>query len=371
MARAEGTFSGRSQFRLIMDTSEASVNTANNTSAISWVVYIYMDVASSSYDLGTSSSWSASINGVGVGSGNYSYDFRGQSAGYSLTLGSGTYTYTHLSNGTGNPAIAASSTAASPLGSASGSSSQPVTDISRPPQAPSTSPSVSRTTNGSTMTITSAVAPDATGSPAPPSITNYKYRYSLNNSSWTEVTGMGLDRVDTFGPTSPITVSTTQPYYFQTAATNSEGYGAWSASATSFGVPGIPSSISTTKVARDVTVTVGTPTTNGGSPITGYFVQYSTNGGSSWSTAQAMTAQSYTYSGLTAGLTYRFRAYATNVTGDSDYATAADLFLAAGGKRYDGTTWNATTTAKRFDGTTWVDLTIAKRYNGTSWVDLS
>lgn len=330
-----------------------------------------MDVASSSYDLGTSSTWSASINGVGVGSGSYSYDFRGQSAGYSLTLGSGTYTYTHASNGTGNPPIAVSSSAASPLGSASGSSTQPVTDISRPPQAPPTAPGIFRSTDGTTITITSAVAPDATGSPTPPAITNYKYRYSTNNATWTEVTGMGTDRVDTFGPTVPITVLSTQIYYFQTAATNSEGYGAWSTSATSAGVPSAPSSISATRTARDVVIIVGSSATNGGSTITGYYVQYSSDAGSTWSTAQLLTGGTYTYVGLTAGLTYRFRSYATNAIGSSDYATSTDVFVPAGGKRFDGSGWNSTTIAKRYDGSAWVDLTIAKRYNGSTWVDLS
>ena len=370
MARAEGTFSGRSQFRLIMDTSEASVNTANNTSAISWSVYIYMDVATTSYDLGTSSSWSASINGVSVGSGNYSYDFRGQSAGYSLTLGSGTYTYTHLSNGTGNPTIATSSTAASPLGSASGSSTQPVTDIARPPQAPA-APALSRNSTGSTITITSAIASSATGSPAPPTITDYKYRYSTDNSAWTEVTGMGTGRIATFGPSTPIAVSTTQLYYFQTAATNSEGYGPWSASGTSAGVPSAPISISTTRTARDVLVSIGSSSSNGGSPITGYYVQYSSNSGSTWSSAQLVTGGSYTYTGLTAGLTYRFRAYATNAVGSSAFATATDLFVPAGGKKWDGSVWASTTTAKRWDGSAWADLVTAKRWNGSSWVDLS
>jgi hypothetical protein len=84
-----------------------------------------------------------------------------------------------------------------------------------------------------------------------------------------------------------------------------------------------------------------------------------------------MSGQTYTYTGLTAGLTYRFRTYAVNATGNSTFTTAADLFVPAGGRRYDGTAWNSTATAKRFDGTNWVDLTIAKRFDGTSWVDLS
>jgi hypothetical protein len=177
---------------------------------------------------------------------------------------------------------------------------------------------------------------------------------------------MGTGRVATFG-----TAATTQPYYFQTAAANSEGFGSWSASSFSAGVPSAPSSISTTRTARDVLVAIGSSSSNGGTPVTAYYVQYSTNSGSTWSTAQLVTGGSYTYTGLTAGLTYRFRSYSTNATGSSAFATSSDLFVPAGGKKWDGSVWASTTTAKRWDGSAWADLVTAKRWNGSAWVDLS
>jgi hypothetical protein len=175
---------------------------------------------------------------------------------------------------------------------------------------------------------------------------------------------MGTDQVATFTGTS------TQIYYFQTRAVSSEGAGPWSATATSAGLPSAPASITLNRTARNVTVNVGTSASTGGSTITGYFVQYSTNGGSTWSTAQATTAGSYTYTNLTAGLTYAFRAYATNAVGNSA-TVSTSIFVPAGGKRFDGTSWASTATAKRYDGSTWVDLTIAKRFDGTVWADLS
>jgi len=336
-----------------MDTSETSVNTANNTSVISWNVYIYEDSNTASYDLGTTSNWAASINGVSVGSGNYSYDFRGTSAGYSLALGSGTYTYTHLSDGTGTPTIAVSSNAASPLGSASGSSTQAVTNISRPPQAPAapsiTRPKTGTNQNGTTITVSSQVASSATGSPAPPAITDYKYRYSTDNSTWTEVTGMGTGRVSTFGPTVPAIVSGTQVYYFQTAAYNSEGWGAWSPSGVAYAAPTISS---LTRSGAAVTVAVTPASSNGGSTITSHVVESSSDL-STW-TSQTISGASggtTTFSALSPGKTWYFRAYATNAAGiNSPYTDNQSVFVAAYGKRYSGTTTgaitNITTTTK-------------------------
>jgi len=63
------------------------------------------------------------------------------------------------------------------------------------------------------------------------------------------------------------------------------------------------------------------------SPITGYTVQSSSNGGSSWSTAIALdsTARSYTYSGLTNGTTYTFRVNAVNALGAGAFATVSAI----------------------------------------------
>ncbi len=63
------------------------------------------------------------------------------------------------------------------------------------------------------------------------------------------------------------------------------------------------------------------------SPITGYTVQSSSNGGISWSTAIALdsNARSYTYSGLTNGTTYTFRVNAVNALGAGAFATVSAI----------------------------------------------
>jgi hypothetical protein len=231
------------------------------------------------------------------------------------------------------------------------------TNFVRLPGAPTAAPTVSRTTNGLTTTITSSTAS------SPVSLSDYEFRSSTNGTTFGAAVSMGLDRVATFTGTS------TQIYYFQTRGVSSEGAGPWSATATAPALPSTPASITLNRTARNVTVTVGPSATNGGSAISGYSVQFSTNGGSSWSTAEDTVAGSYTYTALTAGLTYQFRAFATNSVGDSAFVQTS-IFVPAGGKRFDGSAWASTATAKRFDGSTWVDLTTAKRFDGTVWADL-
>lgn len=360
MATYSDTFSGRPAVTLYLDVTESSTNSGANTSVVSWTLRVVGNSASWNNGLGP---WSVTVNGVNW-SGDWNYDFRSDNT---PTIATGSTTVTHLANGskTISSSASASDSGGSPLGTASVSGSLALTDFSVLPSAPATAPTITRSSDGATITLVSAVASSAV------TLTKYEYRWSTNNSTWTTVTPLNTTTITSRTSSPAFTGTTTQVYYFQTRGVSSEGNGAWSPTATSPGVPSAPSSITTTRTARDVTVTVGAPTTNGGSAVTGYFVQYSTNAGSTWSTAQAMTAQSYTYTGLTAGLTYRFRTYATNVTGNSAYTTAPDLFVPAGGKRYDGSAWNSTATAKRFDGSAWVDLTTAKRFDGSTWIDLS
>jgi hypothetical protein len=62
---------------------------------------------------------------------------------------------------------------------------------------------------------------------------------------------------------------------------------------------------------------------NGGSPITGYAIQYTTNGGATYTTVTAntgSTAVSHAVTALTAGTSYRFRVAAINAIGTSTYS---------------------------------------------------
>jgi hypothetical protein len=102
-------------------------------------------------------------------------------------------------------------------------------------------------------------------------------------------------------------------------------------------VAGAGASTSAASTPRTVPDQVGTPTSslgdrrftiswtapgNGGSAITGYRVQYSTNGGSTWTGDATTASTSYTFT-LANGTSYVGRVQAINVAGDGSYSAAS------------------------------------------------
>jgi len=347
-------FSARTDHLLELVLTEASTNSSANTSSVTATLQINPPSDSVSWNGYGDSTYSLTFEGSTY-TGSYSYDFRSDRS--TQVLRTVTKTVTHAANGTGDAQASASADAGSgTLGSASISTKTlTLTDFVRLPSAPS-APTLTRNSAGTTITVVSATASSAV------TLTDYDMRYSTNQSTWTTV-AIGTDKTGTF------TAVATTTYYVQTRGVSSEGDGAWSSSASIVGIPTAPASISAVRSSRDITVTAGSST---GSGITGYKVQYSTDDGSTWSTAQAMTSQAYTYTSLTPALTYLFRVYSTNSIGNSaNTTTESGTFVPAGGKRWDGTTFTPTSTAQRYNGTAWVEITTAKRYNGTEWVDLS
>lgn len=331
-----------------VDVSESSPNSGTNTSVVSFTVRLVGNNAS--WD-GTTRYWSVTYDGVLVGpGGSFTYDFRSNNT---PTLGSGFATVTHTADGSKTVAVVSGFTG----GSASGNFV--LTDFVFVPAAPA-APSLTRASNGSTITMSVSAPSSAV------TISNYEYQYSSDGSTYSSVGSTGSSSSTITNWTTP---SATTGYYIRGRAYSTEGWGSYGPPSFIAGIPSVPISISASRSGRNVTVTVGPSATNGGATISGYYVQSSTDG-TTWTTAAATTGGSYTYTSLTPGLTYMFRAYATNSTGNSA-TTSTTVFVPAGGKRFDGSIWTSTSTAKRFDGTNWVDLTIAKRYDGTNWVDLS
>ena len=91
--------------------------------------------------------------------------------------------------------------------------------------------------------------------------------------------------------------------------------------------PGSPTNLSGKSGNGQVTLTWQAPLSTGGSPITGYGVDYSSDGGTTWSTAIAPsaggTALSYTVTGLTNGTAYVFRVAAANVNGTGSWSATS------------------------------------------------
>ena len=144
--------------------------------------------------------------------------------------------------------------------------------------------------------------------------------------------------------------------------------------------PAAPSTITLTLNA-DKSITVSSNVVSSPAGTATYYIGYSSSsdGGSTlgaWSsyTTIPSNSNSYTYAAntLTAGLTYRFRMYASNTDGSSAATTSAtNLFLPAGGKIYNGTAWVNATNAKILTGSGWQTIVTAKIFNGTSWVNLT
>lgn len=134
--------------------------------------------------------------------------------------------------------------------------------------------------------------------------------------------------------------------------------------------PTVPQSIALSRSGRNVTVTITGSASNGGEPISAYYVQASSNGGASWGPLVNISDGSHTYTNLPPGTDWVFRTFARNALGDGQIRHSASISIPAGGKRYTGTAWAYTSIARRHNGTAWVDLTIARRHNGTAWVDL-
>jgi hypothetical protein len=91
-----------------------------------------------------------------------------------------------------------------------------------------------------------------------------------------------------------------------------------------FLLPTAPSISSTSSSTSSVTVGWSAPSTDGGSSITNYLIQYKPSWSGSWTIESAgASASSYTISGLSSSTTYDIRVYATNVVGESEYATTS------------------------------------------------
>src|SRR5207245_2064168 len=130
----------------------------------------------------------------------------------------------------------------------------------------------------------------------------------------------------------------TTTYAYRVSAINSVGTGSPSstASATTLAVaPSSPSALTATVASSSqINLSWTSPADNGGSAISGYMVERSTDGGTTWTTLVAntgSTATSYSDTGLTRSTTYAYRVYAINSVGTnspSNTASATTLAVA-------------------------------------------
>jgi hypothetical protein len=136
---------------------------------------------------------------------------------------------------------------------------------------------------------------------------------------------------------SPISISgltANTAYTFTVTATNSYGISNASSSSnsvTTANVPGAPTSVTAadTGIDGEALIEWTAPGSNGGSAITDYVIEYSSNGGSSYTTFSdgTSTGTSATVTGLTIGTTYIFRVKAVNVIGTGTASTDTSNYV--------------------------------------------
>ena len=119
-------------------------------------------------------------------------------------------------------------------------------------------------------------------------------------------------------------------YIFKVASINAIGTGSYSSPTSSVTPavvvvsPGAPSGVTASPGDGQATVTWNAPSNTGGGTITGYTVQYSSDGGTTWTTASCTgTATSCTITGLTNGSHYIFQVAATNSAGTGSYSSSS------------------------------------------------
>ena len=110
---------------------------------------------------------------------------------------------------------------------------------------------------------------------------------------------------------------TGQPYTFLVAATNTLGAGAQSASTAELtvGAPTAPTAVTATAGVTSATLKWTAPSSNNGSPVTGYIVTPYLAGVAQASHTFNSTATTATVTGLTTAKTYSFTVAAKNAVG--------------------------------------------------------
>src|SRR5205807_1200662 len=159
-------------------------------------------------------------------------------------------------------------------------------------------------------------------------ITGYKIERSTNGgTTWSALVANTGSTATTYSDTG-LTHATA--YTYRVSAINSTGTKTPTTTATATTLAVVPSPptglTATVASSSQIDLSWTAPTDNGGSAITGYKIERSTNGGTTWTTIvsnSGSTATTYSDTGLTPGTTYTYRVSSVNSAGTSPPANTA------------------------------------------------
>src|SRR5262249_52821170 len=217
---------------------------------------------------------------------------------------------------------------------------------------PATAPGAPNLTGAAPGTNSVSLAWSAPSSNGGSAITNYKVYRSTASGTETLLTTLG--NVTSFTDTG---LAAGVTYYYQVTAVNAPGESARSnemsapptAAATA---PGAPPPTGATRGNTTASLAWTAPTSNGGSPITGYRVYRSTSSGTETLLTTLGNVTSFTDTGRTNGVIYFYKVSAVNAVGEGILSNelsatpatipgAPTLTSATAGNGTVGLTWNA------------------------------
>jgi titin len=208
-------------------------------------------------------------------------------------------------------------------------------------------------------------------------ITGYRVEKSVGGGAWTFVASMTTLSTTVTGLTNGV------PVAFRVSAVNAMGIG--NASSTVMALPLVvadaPTSLSVIALDSSVVLSWTAPVRTGGAPITGYEIERSANGGTTYTTVIADTgnpATSAVVTGLTNGSEYRFRVRTLTFAGVS--ATPSNVAIATPFGSSAAPTWSSAVASDSAITLAWVapavnggtpitGYRVETSTNGTTWVD--